>query len=52
MRFVQFRYKPGGKSNLGVLLANEQIVDLVEIGVNNLVDFIAGGQQLLDKAKQ
>lgn len=52
MRFVQFRYKSAvGKSNLGVQV-QDQIVDLVEIGVNNLIDFIKGGNEAIEKAKR
>ena len=53
MRFVQFIYNSKGKPecNLGVDIG-DNIVDLSGLGVNNLIDFIKGGNELMTKAKR
>lgn len=53
MRLVQFKYKSCATANLGVELPEEErIVDLVELGVKNLIDFLKGGDELMEKAKK
>ncbi len=53
MKFVQFCYKSRSHSALGIMLEEcGEIVDLVELGVNNLVDFLKGGEELRAKAEK
>ena len=53
MRFVQFKYKTAKNTHVGVETEeNGQIIDLVELGVDNLIDFMKGGQELARKAER
>ncbi len=52
MRFVQFRYKKGLRGALGgVGGEGREVVDLVELGVSSLVDFLRGGEELRGKVQ-
>ncbi len=53
MRFVQFCYQNRDASNLGVeLTPGGEIVDLIEVRARNLIDFINGGSEMVERAKR